>query len=88
MYEPDFMSDSMVRRCCGQFTEGRTNVNNEDHSGQLVPGDARTDRKCAANILVEPALHNFGVEVQTVVTSWLQLLAVDSYDTGTQKLVY
>ena len=34
MYGPDIMSDSVVRRWCGQVTEGRTNVHDEDRSGR------------------------------------------------------
>ena len=34
MYGPDIMSDSMIRRLCGHFTEGRTNVHDEDCSGR------------------------------------------------------
>ena len=33
-YEPDIMSDSMVSRWCGQFTEGRTNVHDVERSGR------------------------------------------------------
>ena len=36
VYEPDIMSDSMVRWWCRQFTEGQTNVHNEDCSGRLT----------------------------------------------------
>ena len=44
----------MVKRWRGQFTEGQTNVHDEDHNG------AWTDEKCAARSFAEPALHNFG----------------------------
>ncbi|KAJ4430695.1 hypothetical protein ANN_19286 [Periplaneta americana] len=35
VYGPDIMSNSMVRRWCRQFTEGQTNVHDEDRSGRL-----------------------------------------------------
>ena len=41
VYRHDIMSDSMVRRWCGQFTEGQTNVHDIDRSGRaslVTPG--------------------------------------------------
>ena len=106
----------MIRRWCEQFTEGRTNVHNEDRSGRpslvtlevmesvrqailqnqcfTISELSRQFPQMSHSLLhdvvsqgQEKRFHNDS-EVQTAVTSWLQTLAVDSYDTGIQMLVH
>ena len=79
---PDIMIDSMDRRWCGQFTEGRTNVHDEDCSGRssLVTPELMESVR-------QVVLQNRHFTISELSVQWLHTFAVDSYDTGIQALM-
>ena len=83
VYGSDIMNDSMVRRWRGQFTEGRTNVHDQDRSGR--------------SFLVTPELMESvqqAVSQNQYYTSLLSMVPdvsdrlIWGYDTGIQTLVH
>ena len=74
-------SDGETRR--GQFTEGRTKVHEENHSGRpsLVMLELMES-------VWQAALQNRLFTILELSGKWLQTLAVDSYDIDLQTLVH
>jgi hypothetical protein len=100
VYGENAMRDGLVRRWCRRFSEGRTNVRNDDLSGRpsVVTADLldQVNEKIREN-KIHLFLHskrflaaerfNSDDEVKTAVQHWVKTLAAAIFDEGIQKLV-
>uniref|UniRef100_A0A1Y1L879 Mos1 transposase HTH domain-containing protein n=1 Tax=Photinus pyralis TaxID=7054 RepID=A0A1Y1L879_PHOPY len=96
VYGDNFMSDSMVRKWCREFKEGRTDVHDEggqgrksvDHppySPDLAPSDFHLFPKLKQAL--GGTRFRTGEELQDMVRTWLDEQAADLYEEGIIKLV-
>jgi hypothetical protein len=102
VYGENAMSDGMVR-WCRMFSEGRTNVHDDDDDGSGRPSlvttslldqvkeKIRENRIFTFLVLLKRflAAERFSSddEVKTAVQHWVKTLAADFFDEGIQKLV-
>jgi hypothetical protein len=95
------MSDVMVKRWCRMFSEGRTNVHDDDRSGypslatvdlldqvnEKIPGNRKFTFFLHLKRLLAAERISSDDDVKTAVQHWVKTLATDFFDEGIQKLV-
>ena len=78
VYGPNIMSDSMVRRCCGQFTKFRTNVHVKDRSGgpSLVTSEMMANVRQAHLLNQRFTISELSSQFpRNLITAWISQLA-------------